>query len=207
VVTEVCVQYVREVKVNELSLKAWLLEEWKRSGLPLRRANDACGVVDAATRKYFDQGHLWYFPPPEMFEKLVNYANEHGRPEGKPYFSLNREQALTKEEWSKMRSKFKCPHGFTNVWERQALRGDERIKTFSGKTLHLNQKPLDLMKIIIEASSDANDVIWEPFGGLFSAAFAARKLNRKAFSCEIDPDYFYYGVQRFIQEVHQYSLL
>lgn len=50
VVTEVCVQYVREVRVNELTLKAWLLREWKRSGLPLRRANDACGVVDAATR-------------------------------------------------------------------------------------------------------------------------------------------------------------
>ncbi|MBW4622746.1 MAG: site-specific DNA-methyltransferase [Cyanosarcina radialis HA8281-LM2] len=207
VVTEVCVQYVREVKVNELPLKAWLLEEWKRSGLPLRRANDACGVVDAATRKYFDRGHLWYFPPPEMFEKLVKYANEHGKPEGKPYFSLNGDRALTGEEWRKMRSKFKCPHGFTNVWERQALRDDERVKTSSGKALHLNQKPLDLMKTIIETSSDPSDVIWEPFGGLFSASFAARQLSRKAFSCELDPDYFYYGVQRFTQEVHQYSLL
>jgi hypothetical protein len=28
VVTEVCVQYVREVKFNELTLKAWLLQEW-----------------------------------------------------------------------------------------------------------------------------------------------------------------------------------
>ena len=206
VVTEVCVQYVREVKLNGLTLKEWLLQEWKRSKLPLRRANDACCVVDAATRKYFDRGHLWYFPPPEMFEKLVNYANEHGSPEGKPYFSLNGERAMTGQEWSKMRSKFRCPYGFTNVWDRQALRGDERVKTSTGKALHLNQKPLDLMKMIIEASSDENDVVWEPFGGLFSGSLAARKLNRKAYSCEIDPDYFYYGVQRFNQEVHQYSL-
>jgi len=106
-----------------------------------------------------------------------------------------------------MRSKFRCPHGFTNVWDRQALRGDERVKITSGKALHLNQKPLDLMSVIVEASSDENDVIWEPFGGLFSASLAARKLRRKAYSCEIDPDYFYYGVQRFNQEVHQYSLL
>ncbi|MFH7028785.1 MAG: DNA methyltransferase [Heteroscytonema crispum UTEX LB 1556] len=207
VVTEVCVQYVREVKVNELPLKAWLLQEWKRSGLPLRRANDACGVVDAATRKYFDRGHLWYFPPPEMFQKLVNYANEHGNPKGKPYFSLDGNQSLTAQEWSKMRSKFRCPHGFTNVWERQALRGDERVKISSGKALHLNQKPLDLMSLIIEASSDENDVIWEPFGGLFSASLAARKLRRKSYSCEIDSEYFYYGVKRFNQEVHQLSLL
>ncbi len=207
VVTEVCVQYVREVKINELTLKAWLLHEWKRSGLPQRRANDACGVVDAATRKYFDQGHLWYFPPPEMFEKLVNYANEYGNPEGKPYFSLNKKQSLTALDWSKMRSKFKCPHGFTNVWERQPLRGEERIKISSGKALHLNQKPLNLMSIIIEASSDENDVIWEPFGGLFSASLAASQLKRKSYSCEIDSDYFYFGVERFNQEVRQLSLL
>ncbi|MHC5824896.1 MAG: hypothetical protein ACYT04_55900, partial [Nostoc sp.] len=63
------------------------------------------------------------------------------------------------------------------------------------------------MSILVEASSDKNDVMWEPFGGLFSASLAAHKLRRKAYSCEIDPDYFYYGVQRFNQEVHQYSLL
>jgi site-specific DNA-methyltransferase (adenine-specific) len=198
VVTEVCVQYVRDVKIGQLALKQWLLEEWKRSGLALRRANDACGVVDAATRKYFDQGHLWYFPPPEMFERLVNYANEYGNSVGRPYFSLDGKQALTGQEWSQMRSKFRCPHGFTNVWERSALRGNERIKTPSRKAIHLNQKPLDLMSLIIQASSDVNDIVWEPFGGLFSGALAAHQLERKAYSCEIDPDYFYYGVQRFI---------
>jgi DNA modification methylase len=207
VVTEVCVQYVREVKINSLTLKEWLLHEWKRSGLPLCRANDACGVVDAATRKYFNQGHLWYFPPSSMFEKLAKYANEHGIVEGKPYFSLNGNQVLTAQEWGNMRSKFKCPYGFSNVWERQALRGEERVKVTSGKALHLNQKPLDLMSMLIEASSDEKDVIWEPFGGLFTVSLAARKLKRKAYSCEIDPDYFYYGVKRFNQEVHQLSLL
>jgi len=207
VVTEVCVQYVREVKINDLPLKNWLIQEWKRSGLPLRRANDACGVVDAATRKYFDRGHLWYFPPPDMFELLVKYANEHGNQQGKPYFSLDNQRSLTGQEWSQMRSKFKCPHGFTNVWERATLRGKERIKTPSGKALHLNQKPLDLMNLIIESSSDQNDVVWEPFGGLFSASLAASQLGRKAYSCEIDWEYFYYGTQRFNQEVHQYSLL
>ncbi|MEA5421540.1 DNA methyltransferase [Spirulina sp. CCNP1310] len=207
VVTEVCVQYVREVKINELTLKAWLLQEWKRSKLPLKKANDACGVVDAATRKYFDQGHLWYFPPPEMFEKLVNYANVHGHCEGKPYFSVNGHQPLTGQEWSQMRSKFRCPHGFTNVWERQPLRGSERIKIPSGKALHLNQKPLDLMSMIIQSSSDQNDIVWEPFGGLFTASLAATKNSRKAYACEIDPDYFYYGVQRFLNpKAHQYSL-
>ncbi len=207
VVTEVCVQYVREVKLDNLTLKEWLRREWLRSGLPLRQANIACGVSDAATRKYFNQGHLWYFPPPDMFDKLVSFANNYGKPEGKPYFSIDGQSPLTGEEWSKMRSKFKCPYGYTNVWDRSALRNDERIKSSDGKTVHLNQKPLDLMNLIISASSEEEDVVWEPFGGLFSASLAANILNRKAYACEIDETYFYYGVKRFNQVVHQYSLL
>jgi hypothetical protein len=203
VVTEICVQYVKEIRINGLLLKEWLVREWKRSGLPMRKANEACGVVDAATRKYFDQGHLWYFPPPDAFEKLVSYANTHGNNEGKPYFSLDGKVSLTGSDWLKMRSKFKCPHGYTNVWERAALRNGERIKAPNGKAAHLNQKPLDLMQLIIQASSDEQDVIWEPFGGLFSASLAARNIRRKAFGAEIDPTYFHYGTERFTQQVPQ----
>ena len=79
VVSEMCVQYVYEARIDGLSLKQWLLREWKRTRLPLRKANEACGVADAAVRKYLDQGHLWYFPPTEMFVKMQEYANRHER--------------------------------------------------------------------------------------------------------------------------------
>lgn len=202
VVSEVCVQYVFEAKINNQPLKTWLFQEWKRSGLPFRKANEACGVADVATRKYLDQGHLWYYPPPEMFEKLQRYANEQGDPSGKPYFSVDGVQPGTAEQWSGMRSKFHCPHGFTNVWERGALRGSERFKANgeSGKAIHLNQKPLDLIEMIIRASSDQGDVVWEPFGGLFTACIAARISNRRAFGAEIDPTYFHYAMKRLTQE-------
>ena len=123
VVSEVCVQYVYEAKVGGLPLKRWLLAEWKRTGLPLRAANEACEVKDAAVRKYLDQGHLWYFPPAETFEKLQRYANEHGRPAGRPYFSIDGSSPATADEWAAMRSKFRCPHGYTNVWERPPVNG------------------------------------------------------------------------------------
>ena len=48
----------------ELPLKDWLRAEWLRSGIPFYRANAACGVKNAATRKYLTADHLWYFPPP-----------------------------------------------------------------------------------------------------------------------------------------------
>lgn len=199
VVSEVCVQYVFEPRIDGLTLQHWLYREWKRTGLPMRRANDACGVKDVAVRKYLDQGHLWYYPPPEMFEKMANYANEHGAPEGRPYFSEDGVTPMTAQDWVRFRSKFNCPMGYTNIWERGALHGRERIKvpTKGSKAAHLNQKPLDLMRLIIEASTDPGDVVWEPFGGLFSASLAARHLQRRAFACELDPTYFQLGVGRF----------
>ena len=202
VVSELCVQYVYEAKVEGLELKRWLLQEWKRTSLPLRRANEACGVADAAVRKYLDQTHLWYAPSPETFVMLQEYANEHGAPEGRPYFTINGKDPATAEEWAGMKAKFYCPHGFTNVWERPALRGPERFKTNgdSGRAIHFNQKPLDLMTTIIEASSDVGDVVWEPFGGLFTACIAARIIERKAFGAEIDPAYFRHALRRLEDE-------
>jgi site-specific DNA-methyltransferase (adenine-specific) len=209
VVSEVCVQYVFEARIDGKELKHWLMAEWKRTGLPVRAANTACGVADAAVRKYLDQGHLWYWMPVEMFEKLVAYANEHGRPEGRPYFSTNGSRPMSKEEWGKTRSHFECPHGVTNVWQRNAVRGAERIKTHgrSGKAVHLNQKPLDLMSRIVEAATREDEVVWEPFGGLFTGSVAARRLGRRAFGAETDGTYFQYGVERLTSEAAQRRLL
>jgi site-specific DNA-methyltransferase (adenine-specific) len=206
VVTEVCVQYVLEARMGGRPLKEWLLAEWKRTGLPVRRANDACGVKDAAVRKYFDQGHLWYFPPPDAMQAISAYANAHGRPEGRPYYSLDGKTPVTAEKWSRMRSRFRCPHGVTNVWDRPAVRGGERVVAPSGKAVHLNQKPLNLMSMIIEASTAEGEVVWEPFGGLFSASLAAKRLGRRAFGAEIDSTYFQYGVARFKADDKQLKL-
>ncbi len=193
VVTEVCAQYVRKVKVGSngsaMTLKEWVRSEWERSGLPFYKANAACGVKNAATRKYLTKCHLWYFPPSEAFELLAQYANEHGRPEGRPYYSLDGVRPATAREWSRMRAKFHCDVGITNVWREPAVRGGERLKN-AYKCVHMNQKPLRLLEQIILASSDPGDVVWEPFGGLCSVAIAAMNTGRECHSAEILPDYF-----------------
>lgn len=187
VVTEVCVQYAREPEIGGKSMGRWLLDEWRRSGLPLRLANDACGVKNAATRKYFDQGEHWYLPP-EMMSRLANYANQHGDPAGRPYFA-EAETALA-------RYKFRCPFGSTNVWSRKSLRDSERLLGPDGRAIHANQKPLDLMSMLIIATTDAEDVVWEPFGGVFSGSVAAVSLGRIAYGAEIDPLCYRYGAER-----------
>lgn len=195
VVTEVCVQYVRTNRLplsgtgDLLPLKQWLRAEWQRSGLPLSKTNEACGVRNAATRKYFTQCHLWYFPPAEAFAQFADYANRHGRPEGRPYFSADGVHSMTGEEWDGLRAKFKCLFGINNVWDEPPVRGAERIKN-GAKSLHMNQKPLRLVELTIRASSDEGDVVWEPFGGTATAAVAALKTGRAAHAAEMNPLFF-----------------
>lgn len=198
VVTEVCAQYVFEPRFEGLSMKAWLRREWDRTRLPLHQANVACGVNNVASRKYLDKGHLWYAPPAEAFGRLAAHANVHGDPAGRPYFALDG-RVLTATDWATFRSTFHCPVGHTNVWSRPPLHGKERIKVpeLGKQAAHLNQKPLDLMSLIIEASSDPGDVVWEPFGGLFSATLAAHQLGRPGYAAECVAAYFQLGLNRF----------
>lgn len=193
VVTEVCVQYVREAEFNvdgaKLSMQDWLRHEWARTGLPFYKSNEACGVANAATRKYLTHCHLWYYPPVDAFEKLAEYANKHGDPAGRPYFSIDGKQPIPAEQWARMRAKFYCDVGITNVWSVPQVRGDERLRNGTG-CAHMNQKPLRLIELILRACTDENDVVWEPFGGLCSTAVGAYRLNRRCYSAELIAGYF-----------------
>lgn len=200
IVTELCVQYTKKLTFKDgddtISPKEWLRKEWLRTGMPLNKTNEACGVKNAATRKYFTQCNLWYMPPNDAFEKIVNYANEFGKPEGRPYFSIDGENSLSKQDWDDLQPKFYCPFGYTNVWNVPALHTSERLK-INGKAIHTNQKPLSLMELIIEISSDEGDLVFEPFGGLFTGAVASHKLGRNYISSEITPEVYSHGSKRF----------
>lgn len=205
VVTEVCVHYVREPQfrlaangVPALSAQDWLRAEWRRTGLPFAKANEACGVKNAATRKYLTGDHLWYFPPPDVFRRLVDFANTHGNPTGRPYFSLDGETSLAPSQWEQFRGKFYCEAGVTNVWHVPAVRGKERIKV-RGNAVHPNQKPLALMRRLVKSCSDPGDVVWEPFGGLCTASIAAAEIGRRAFAAEIRPAIYERALHRIEQ--------
>ncbi len=203
VVSEVCVQYVRDVRFpvdgRLAPLKVWLRAEWERAGLPLYKTNAACGVANAATRKYFTQCHLWYFPPAEAFERLAAYANRYGDPRGRPYFSRDGKRPMTGAEWAQHRAKFYCELAVTNVWNEPAVRGAERLK-LEYRCLHLNQKPLKLLDRIIRASSDPGDVVWDPFAGLASVGIAAVRTGRLYCGAEILPTYHRVAYRRLEDE-------
>ena len=201
VVTEVCVFYSRRIELpagtRTLPVQQWLRHEWLRSGLPMHLANDACGVRNAATRKYLTTDRVWYFPPPEMMERLAGYANAHGQPEGRPYFSFDGVNPIRCGDWAGLRYRWNFEHGYTNVWHHPPVSGGERYRSNVRRSsprvhnpgfkaaAHLNQKPLELMKRIVKACTTAGDVVWEPFGGLCTGSAAAVEMERLAFAAEI----------------------
>lgn len=80
------------------------------------------------------------------------------------------------------------------------MRGAERVKANGFKALHINQKPLRLIGLIVAASTDRGDVVWEPFGGLCSAAISSLLTGRHCYSSEVVSDYFKAAARRLEQE-------
>lgn len=206
VTTEVCVQYVKAARFDGLSMQDWLRREWHRTGLPMRLANEACGVLNAATRKYLTADHLWYFPPPPVFARMAAYANEYGDPAGRPYFSADSKRPISETEWEAMRAKFKCRIGVTNVWRQPHVSGVERVDgkrsamQWKFKSLHGSQKPLSLVELSIETTTDPGDTVWEPFGGLCPAAVSAWRLGRACYSAEIVPEFYRAAIARLASD-------
>lgn len=183
-----CVQYVRrdEQTITEeaKTLREWMREEWERSGLPFDAANDACGVAEAGSRKYLGTDKQWYPPPPEMFEKLVDYANTHGDPDGRPYFSRDGEEPLTGDEWLLARpdsrvahhSTFNLDSGVTNVWA-ESVASHERPGAEWPTDPH--QKPELVCDRLIQSSTTVGDTVWEPFGRSATASVVAARRGRQ----------------------------
>lgn len=64
------------------------------------------------------------------------------------------------------------------------------------KTAHPTQKPEELLRKLILASSSREDIIFDPFCGSGTTAVVAEQLGRKWIGCEIDSEYNSHARQR-----------
>ena len=55
---------------------------------------------------------------------------------------------------------------------------------------HPTEKPVELMEIIINNSSNEGDLVLDPFVGVGSTPVACKNLNRNFIGCELDKNYF-----------------
>jgi site-specific DNA-methyltransferase (adenine-specific) len=66
-----------------------------------------------------------------------------------------------------------------DLWEMPLVQGKERIRDKSNRALHPTQKPEEMLKRIVMASSKKGDVVLDPFLGSGTTAAVAAKLGRK----------------------------
>lgn len=74
-------------------------------------------------------------------------------------------------------------------WYIPICNGSERIKDKDGKKVHSTQKPEQLLKYIILASSRNNDIVLDPFAGTGTTGAVAKKYDRRYIMIEMDKKY------------------
>lgn len=70
------------------------------------------------------------------------------------------------------------------------------IPNIIGKKKHPTEKPVELMKILIENSSNKNDIVIDPFMGVGATGVACVNTNRKFIGIELDENYFNIAKER-----------
>jgi site-specific DNA-methyltransferase (adenine-specific) len=71
-------------------------------------------------------------------------------------------------------------------------------------TAHPTQKPEELIRKFILASSNENDVVLDPFSGSGTTLVVAEQLNRKWLGCEINSQYNEWAIER-LKNCHRKS--
>jgi DNA modification methylase len=89
-----------------------------------------------------------------------------------------------------------------NFIETPICMGRERVKEPS----HPTQKPLRVMRRLIELASKPGDTVLDPFMGVGSTGVAVRELGRQFIGAEIDKAYFEAAVRRLAESRHQSEL-
>lgn len=83
-----------------------------------------------------------------------------------------------------------------DVWVFPVVQGPERLHGEDGRALHPTQKPLELVRRTVIASSNIGEVVLDPFLGSGTTAVAALKEGRRWIGFERDPKYVEAAIKR-----------
>lgn len=72
----------------------------------------------------------------------------------------------------------------------------------SRETSHPTEKPVELLRRLIESTTAEGDLVADPFAGCASTLIAAMRCNRDFWGAEIDERYHDEGARRLLRELH-----
>jgi site-specific DNA-methyltransferase (adenine-specific) len=137
---------------------------------------------------YFTRSQ-WCLPTAEHYAALRAYANSSGGD------YLRREYEDLRREYEDLRRPFAVTADipYTDVWT------FEPVCAYEGK--HPCEKPRDMLRHMLLASTRARSVVLDCFMGTGSTGIACRDTGRSFIGIELDPGYFHIAHQR-IECVH-----
>ena len=75
---------------------------------------------------------------------------------------------------------------------------NKKTKGEDGKNIHDTEKPVELMKILIENSSQEGELVLDPFIGVGAVGIACKELNRDYIGVELDENYYNIACNRIM---------
>ncbi len=103
--------------------------------------------------------------------------------------SVNVKHEDTNEEfhhWTELASPCWMNISRTNVLNTKIAKEDKDEK-------HMTPLQLDLIRELIHWYTNKDEIVFDPFGGIFSVGYQALKMNRKTIMCELKESYFNVG--------------
>lgn len=135
-----------------------------------RFINEVTDTRSVVSRHYFADSQ-YDFPTRELYAKM----------QGTGYWL--RDYDDLREEYESLRRTFNPARNFTNIWTTPLT------TTMEGGTVHPTQKPIKILRRIIETSSDEGDLVLDPFMGSGTTAVACVQSGRDYLGWELDEGY------------------
>ena len=133
--------------------------------------NNITNTKSVVSRHYFTYSQ-WMLPTKEIWKKLQTINNE----------VFRKEYEVFRKEYEVRRRVFSPKKNFTDVWT-------FNITSSSENTYHPTQKPIALIRRIVETSSKEGDLVLDCFVGSGTTAVASKQLNRNFIGFETSKEY------------------
>jgi site-specific DNA-methyltransferase (adenine-specific) len=204
-------QQIYDNKECFLTIKSYLKEEKKKSGLTNKDFNllfseftNKEGCRDRSVIEHYFGNNQWVFPTKEIYENVLQptgYFKRTYEDLENEYNSLKKRYDGLIEGYEQLRRPFNPKENFTDVWTFNIIGGKECVK-------HPTQKPLKIIKRIIETSSKKGSLVLDCFGGSGTTAVACKELGRECILIERSGEYIDLTNERLskvVQTLENYS--
>jgi adenine-specific DNA-methyltransferase len=181
-------------------LREYLIGEKDKVGITLDEVNILVGTASMAGRHYFANSQ-WCFPTKEHYERMqltfnvvfkkLKTVGEAGKMSNteleevlrQNYEVLRQNYEDLRQNYEDLRRYFNPKANYTDVWT-------TNLTSCTDIQIHPTQKPISIIRRIIETSSKEGDIVLDLFSGSGTTGVAASNLGRDFIGIEKSEEYF-----------------